>query len=119
MSDSLSELQKRVVAFIEERDWTQFHDDPKNTLLALGSEVGELMEVYRFTTLDEAQKRSTHRREEVEDELADILYILLMFAHQNNIDLATAFANKEKKRATRYPVEKFKGVNKKYNQEAA
>lgn len=119
MSDSLSDLQKRVVAFIEERDWSQFHDDPKNTLLALGGEVGELMEIYRFTTVDEARSRAIHRREDVEDELADILYILLMFAHQNNIDLGEAFANKEKKRAAKYPVEKFKGVNKKYDQEAA
>ncbi len=116
MSDSLSKLQKRVVQFIEERDWSQFHDDPKGTLLALGSEVGELMDLYRFTTVEQAQITSKKRKQEVEDELADILYILLMFAHQNDIDLLKAFSNKEAKRHKKYPVKKFKGVNKKYDQ---
>jgi NTP pyrophosphatase (non-canonical NTP hydrolase) len=114
-SSSLHDLQKRVTQFIGERDWTQFHEDPRNTLLALGSELGELMEIYRFTTLEEAKNRSSHQREDVMDEAADIFYLLLMFCAQNEIDLEEAFDAKEKKRAVRYPVEKFKGVNKKYN----
>jgi len=39
MSASLHDLQQRVVRFIEERDWRQFHEDPKNTLLALASQI--------------------------------------------------------------------------------
>lgn len=114
MSD-IKDLQKRVVDFIEERDWRQFHNDPKNTLIALVGEIGELMELYRFTTEKEAQEVSKKRKEEVEDELADILYILLMFADQNGIDLVEAFNKKEKKRIQKYPVSRFKGINKKYN----
>jgi len=111
----LRTLQKQVADFIAERDWTQFHADPKNTLLALGAEVGELMEIYRFTTLEEAQNRAKARQEDVEDEVADVLYLLLMFCHQNNVDLEKAFQQKSKKRAAKYPVEKFKGINAKYN----
>lgn len=112
---TIDELQNRVVAFITERDWRQFHEDPKNTLLALGAEVGELMDIYRFTTVGDAKKLSTHRKEDVEDEVADILYLLLMFCEQNGIDLEKAFMQKERKRHKKYPIEKFKGVNKKYN----
>jgi NTP pyrophosphatase (non-canonical NTP hydrolase) len=111
---SLKDLQKRVAEFVETRNWRQFHNDPKGTLLALGGEVGELMELYRFTTEKEAQDRTTQRKEEVEDELGDILYILLMFCEENDIDLEQAFKNKEKKREAKYPVKKFKGVNAKY-----
>ena len=112
---NIKELQDRVAAFIEERDWRQFHTDPKNTLLALGAEVGELMEIYRFTTVEQARTRVQERKDDVEDEVADILYNLLMFCEQNGIDLEQAFLQKEQKRIKRYPVEKFKGVNAKYN----
>ena len=112
---SLRELQQRVAEFVDKRDWRQFHGDPKNTLLALGGEVGELMELYRFTTMQEAQDRSKTRKTDVEDELADILYILLMFCEENDIDLEQAFIQKEKKREVKYPVEKFKGINAKYS----
>lgn len=111
----LRTLQKQVADFIKERDWTQFHEDPKNTLLALGGEVGELMEIYRFTTVEEARERATARQEDVEDEVADVLYLLLMFCEQNNVDLEKAFQQKAVKRAKKYPIEKFKGVNMKYN----
>ncbi|MGH7236932.1 MAG: MazG-like family protein [Candidatus Saccharimonadales bacterium] len=116
MSASLADLQKRVEKFVGARDWEQFHDDPKNTILALGGEIGELMEIYRFTTIEQAQKRVSERRTEVEDELADILYNLLLFCSQNKIDLEKAFMNKEQKRESKYPVSKFKGINAKYNE---
>jgi NTP pyrophosphatase (non-canonical NTP hydrolase) len=112
---SLKDLQQRVADFVAARDWSQFHDDPKGTLLALGGEVGELMEIYRFTTEKDAQERSTTRKDDVEDEVADILYVLLMFCEENGIDLEEAFLNKERKREAKYPVKKFKGVNAKYD----
>jgi len=115
MSD-IKDLQKRVAAFIDTRDWRQFHEDPKNTLLALGGELGELMELYRFTTPEEARDRAKERQTEIEDELGDILYILLMFCDQNGIDLEAAFERKEAKREAKYPVAKFKGVNAKYSE---
>ncbi|MFO0920253.1 MAG: MazG nucleotide pyrophosphohydrolase domain-containing protein [Candidatus Saccharimonadales bacterium] len=114
MSD-IYELQARVIKFIEDRDWRQFHDDPKNTLIALASEVGELMDIYRFTTAEEARNVNKSRKQDVEDELGDILYLLLMFAEQNDFDIVRAFNNKEKQREAKYPIDKFKGVNKKYD----
>ncbi len=115
MSD-LKTLQKRVADFIDARDWRQFHDDPKGTMLALGGEVGELMEIFRFTTIEEARERIKTRRADIEDELGDILYILLMFCEEYSIDLEAAFERKEAKREARYPVVASKGVNKKYDQ---
>ena len=112
---SLQDLQKRVADFIDTRDWRQFHDDPKGTLLALGAEVGELMEVYRFTTTEQSRERTVSRKAEIEDELGDILYILLMFCEENGLDLEKAFEQKEAKREQKYPIAKAKGVNAKYD----
>jgi NTP pyrophosphatase (non-canonical NTP hydrolase) len=114
MSD-LKDLQKRVADFIDARDWRQFHEDPKGTLMALGSEVGELMEIYRYTTTEESKERTASRKAEIEDEVADILYTLLLFCEENGVDLETAFTRKEQKREQRYPTAKAKGVNRKYD----
>lgn len=111
---SLSQLQKRVMDFVEARDWQQFHDDPKGTLLALGGELGELMEIYRFTTTAESKQRTIERKADIEDEVADILYNLLLFCAENGIDLEGAFERKERNREKKYPVAKSKGVNAKY-----
>ncbi len=113
---NLKQLQKRVADFVDARDWRQFHDDPKGTLLALGGEVGELQAIFRLISTEEAKQRLTTHRDQIEDELGDILYILLMFCEENGIDLEAAFEHKEAKREARYPVAKFKGVNKKYNE---
>lgn len=114
MSD-LKTLQKRVAEFIDARDWRQFHQDPKGTLLALGSELGELMEIYRYTTTAESQARTLERKAEVEDEVADILYTLLLFCEENGIDLESSFIRKEQQRELKYPVTKAKGMNRKYD----
>ena len=48
-------------------------------------------------------------------ELADVLYFVLRFAQMNNIDLSTAVASKIEQNDKKYPADKVKGCNKKYN----
>ena len=55
-------------------------------------------------------------RIDVEEELADVLYFVLRFAQMNNIDLSSAVSNKIEKNDKKYPVEKVKGGNKKYDE---
>ncbi len=56
------------------------------------------------------------KREDIEDEIADILFFLLRIAHLNNIDLQAALKKKIIKNEQKYPVSLFKGSNKKYNE---
>ncbi len=44
---TIADLKALVLAFSKERDWEQFHS-PKDLGLALGSEVGELLDLFRF-----------------------------------------------------------------------
>jgi NTP pyrophosphatase (non-canonical NTP hydrolase) len=113
---TLKELQAEVDKFIEERDWKQFHADPRSTLLALGSEVGELMDIYRFTNEKETKERMKSRKHEISDEIADLLYLICMLCDQHDIDLEEAFTTKQKIRAKKYPIQASKGKNKKYNE---
>ena len=43
---SLEKIQERIRDFASERNWEQFHN-PKNLAMAIGSETGELLEIYQ------------------------------------------------------------------------
>ena len=58
-----------------------------------------------------------NKREEIEDEVADILFFILRFAQMNNIDSSEVLNNKIEKNNTKYSVEKFRRSNKKYTEE--
>jgi len=46
---TVAELKTRVLAFVRERDWEQFHS-PKNLSMALAAEAGELMEHFLWAS---------------------------------------------------------------------
>ena len=50
--DKLAALQKKIIAFRNERDWPQFHD-PKNLAEALSIEAGELLENFLWKTTEQ------------------------------------------------------------------
>lgn len=57
------------------------------------------------------------KKEDIEDETADIFFFLLRFAQMYNIDLSKALEKKVEKNNRKYSIEKFKGSNKKYSEE--
>ena len=79
---TVAELRERVLAFVRERDWEQFHS-PKNLSMALAAESGELME--HFLWADSAASagvaRDPKRRGKIEDEVADVVIYALEFAN--------------------------------------
>ena len=50
------------------------------------------------------------------DELADVLFSVLLMAHELNLNLGQAFLDKLQKTAEKYPIEKSKGSPKKYTE---
>jgi len=53
------------------------------------------------------------------DELADVLTLLIRLADRSGVDLTAAFARKLAKARVKYPVDAFKGSNRKYNEPRA
>lgn len=111
----LNELIDKIKTFCEERDWDQYHN-PKDLAIGISTEAAELLDLFRFKNNEEIQDTVINRRELIEDELADVLFFVLRFAQTNDIDLKKAFENKMAKNAVKYPVDKVKGNNKKYNE---
>ncbi|MDP1658400.1 MAG: nucleotide pyrophosphohydrolase [Methylotenera sp.] len=113
MADSLDELRQHISAFVEERDWAQFHT-PKNLAMAMIVEAAELVEHFQWSTPQESQQLTPEKREAVSHELADTFVYLLRIAEVLHIDLIEAANQKIELNAKKYPVEKARGSNAKY-----
>ncbi len=101
--------------FVSDRDWDQFHT-PKNLSMAIAAEASELMEIFLWQDSKESKKTIKKKRDEIEQELADIIMATLAFANQADIDVATAVKNKIKLTAKKYPIAKVKGRAVKYTE---
>ncbi|HSX41051.1 MAG TPA: nucleotide pyrophosphohydrolase [Candidatus Saccharimonadales bacterium] len=107
MSDSIQKLTEEIISYRDERDWKQFHT-PKNMAANISVEAGELLEHFRWS---EHPDNPVAMREEA----ADVLYALLLFAHDAGFDIAAELRSKLDKNAAKYPVEKVKGKHHKYD----
>lgn len=113
---TITELIKQVQDFCEARDWDQFHN-PKDLAIGLSTESNELLDIFRFKTEEQMKTiMNSSKREHVEEELADVFFFVLRFAQMNNIDLSEILNMKMAKNNKKYPIEKARGSNKKYNE---
>ncbi|WP_430009843.1 nucleotide pyrophosphohydrolase [Methylophaga lonarensis] len=110
------DLLEQLIAFRRERDWEQFHR-PKDLAISLSIEAAELLEWFQWRTDDEInQMLSSDKRQQLEDEIADVAVYLTYLSHDLQIDLDAVIANKLKKNAAKYPVDKVRGRADKYNE---
>lgn len=120
MSDSLDDLNARLLAFARARDWERFHS-PKNLAMALAGETGELLEHFQWLTEAQSQSLPKAKREQVAHEMADILIYLIRLSERLGIDLLAAADEKITINERRYPVERVRGDARRagdYQQEA-
>jgi NTP pyrophosphatase (non-canonical NTP hydrolase) len=111
----LDSLTAAVVRFRDERDWKQFHN-PKDVALSLLLEAGELLEIFQWKDAAGVAEAAQARRDDLADELADVLCYTLLMAHDLGIDLSAALAAKLRKNALKYPVDQAKGSSRKYTE---
>ena len=115
--ENLHTLMEWVREFCEEREWDQFHN-PKDLSIGIVTEASELLDIFRFKSPEDIQLllENGKSREHIGEELADVLYFMLRFAHLYEFDLAHELKQKLKKNALKYPVDTSKGSNKKYTE---
>lgn len=94
-------------AFVEERDWSQFHT-PENLAKSISIEAAELLECFQWSpTADDDKVRS---------ELADVFTYCLLLADRLNLDPETIVLEKLEQTKAKYPVHLAKGRSTKYDQ---
>src|SRR5260221_1622859 len=77
--DSLKELIRAAVAFRDQRDWSQFHS-PKELAISLAVESAELLQIMQWYKGEELQRVVTEKHAHLKDELADVLFSVLLLA---------------------------------------
>lgn len=112
--DKIKELTNRIIKFRDERDWKQFHN-PKDVALSMVLEAGEVMEHFQWKNKEEVEEYLKQNKDDVAEEIADVLYYVLLMSHDININIYEALDKKLTKNETKYPVEKAKGNHTKYN----
>ena len=114
---TVAELRKRFLKFINDRDWKQFHN-PKDVALDLATEVGEVLEHFKFKSNEEIKEilANPEKKKELSHEVADVLMAVLLLSDEIGIDLTTAFNEKLRINEKKYPVGLSKGVNRKYTE---
>ncbi len=110
----IKKLQDKVVKFRDARDWKQFHNF-KDTSLSLVLEAAEVMEHFQWKNTEEMEAYVKKHKQEIGDELADVLYWVFLMSNDLGIDVEKAFDKKLKKNEKKYPIKKAKGKNTKYN----
>ena len=118
-STSLDDVRARLHDFSTERDWHRHHL-PRNLLLALVGEVGELAELFQWRTDEECQPGlpgfTPAEKLRVSEELADVLAYLVGLSSKCGVDLVAAFDRKMELNAAKYPAALVKGSLAKYDQ---
>ena len=115
MSDSIAELTETIQAFVDARDWRQFHN-AKDMAVAIAAEAGELMQHFVWQQEGQLEQRTAARREELASEIADVGILLFELADNLGLKLGEVMAAKIAANELRYPVAKACGNNLKYSE---
>ena len=106
-------IKDRIKKFNSDRDWERFHN-PKDVALSLSLEASEVLEHFQWKSDEDIKNFSEAKKEEMSDELADVLYWVVYLSDIMGINILDSFNNKMKKNEEKYPIEKSKGKSTKY-----
>jgi dCTP diphosphatase len=115
MSDSIAELTDRIRTFVAAREWQQFHN-PKDMAVAIAAEAGELLQHFVWQQPDQVERRADERRDEIASEIADVGILLFEMADLLGMNLGEVMEAKIARNEHRYPADKARGNNLKYNE---
>lgn len=112
---SLLELSERLRRFADARDWAQFHS-PKNLVMALVAEAGELVEQFQWLSEAQSAKLPPEQLDAVRLEMADVFIYLVRLADVLGVDLLAAARDKLALNEERYPADRVRGSARKYDE---
>ncbi|XP_022076255.1 glutamyl-tRNA(Gln) amidotransferase subunit B, mitochondrial [Acanthochromis polyacanthus] len=114
---TIEDIRRMQAEFTDERNWNQFHQ-PRNLLLAMVGEVGEVSELFQWRgeVADGLPDWTEAEREQLAHELSDVLIYLVELAEKCRVDLPQAVLRKMALNRLKYPASKVHGSAKKYTE---
>ena len=105
----IEEIKREILKFRDDRHWKKYHTG-KDLAICLNIETSELLENFLW------KKESEVDIERIKDELADVFYSAFLLAAKYDLDVKKITLEKLEKNKTKYPVDKAKGSNLKYDE---
>ncbi len=102
---TILKLKKQVCEFRDSRDWLRY-DTPRSLAISISVEAAELLEHFQWKT-DEQMREillDRARKNQISDELADVMIYCLGFSDVLGIDISEAVELKLRKNGERYPI---------------
>lgn len=99
----IKRVENIIKKFSADRNWDEFHN-PKNLAMALSVEASELVEIFQWLTLEQAENLNDEKKEHAKQEIADIAIYLLRMCMKLDINLEDAILNKMLLNEKKYPL---------------
>jgi NTP pyrophosphatase (non-canonical NTP hydrolase) len=100
---NMENIKKRILEFSQDRNWEEFHN-PKNLSMALSVEASELLEIFQWLSLEQAENLQEEKKEHARQEIADIAVYLIRMCIKLDIDLEKAILDKMILNEQKYPL---------------
>ena len=101
---TIEEIKQKIINYRKARAWA--NEDPKDVAISLVLEATELLEYFQFNRgKDVEQEKKLYGP--IADELADVLWWVVVMGERMGSDIARAFEVKLAKNEEKYPVEIF------------
>lgn len=96
----LEKVIQEILQFRQDRNW-HLEQDSRALAISISLEANELLEPFQWISGNEAE---ITYRQEIKDEMADVLIYLVALADHMQIDLSEAVTEKLQKNLHKYPV---------------
>lgn len=104
----MSTLQKKIEKFLKARLWHKDH--PYDVLLNTHEEVDEIWNIIKHLPDERAIRKIIRKyREELDDGIGDLLFLVLKLAVMFEIDAEKAVKNTLREFSKRFPAKKLRG----------
>jgi NTP pyrophosphatase (non-canonical NTP hydrolase) len=110
----IKKITNKIKKFRDKRDWMQFHD-PKSMAASITIEAAELLEHFQWKNRENVDDYIKSHKDHIAEEVADVAIYLFELADNLGLDLIEVMEKKLKKNAEKYPTEKARGKDTKYN----
>ncbi|MCC7574240.1 hypothetical protein KO361_01480 [Candidatus Woesearchaeota archaeon] len=104
----LLELQNQIKKFNDDREWSHPRQI-KDLLLNMSEEVGEFWNKIKWVDVETQVKIIKENKEEVSNDLADMLYLILKLAYICDVNLEKSLKEVMDEYEQRFPLEQTKG----------
>ncbi len=104
----MKDTQEEIKQFNDKRDWSN-PTQIKDLMLNMNEEIGEMWHVIKWVDVETQQRLIKENKEEVENFVGDMLYLILKISYLCEVDSKKAIKDVLEEYEKRFPLEQTKG----------